>query len=242
MRQAFFRFSLSLLGLAGALWSISIFPSFWQTAAARRVSDRVLIEDWFRPGTLTDILARLHTQPIAVALQPELARADALIEFQVGQEALERDSSAEVDHRLEAAERKIRLALVVNPADSFLWLTMYSIDTTRNGFNLQSINYLDQCYSTGPLEGWIALRRNKLALAVFARLAEKAQRLIIAEFAKMVDAGFIENAMTNLTGIGMGRAGSLTQQPGIGGYLTSRDTCEGVGTDRFKGRRTRGPN
>ncbi|UQR65381.1 hypothetical protein LRP30_09105 [Bradyrhizobium sp. C-145] len=191
-----------MLGLASVLWSVSVFPSFWLTAAARTVSEQVLKQVRFRPGALAEILNRMQAQPVRTPSPPELARAEALIQLQAGEDALERNGSTEADHRLETAERKIQLTLAVYPTDSFLWLMMYSIDTTRNGFRRECISYLHQSYMTGPLEGWVALRRNRLALSVFALLERKTQDSVIAEFAKMVDAEFIEIAMANLTGVG----------------------------------------
>ena len=60
------------------------------------------------------------------------------------------------------------------------------------------MSYLEQSYSTGPREGWIALRRNRLALAAFQMLNERMQDSVTAEFAGMVDSYFIGEAADNL--------------------------------------------
>lgn len=202
MRPRVLQTSVWLLGVAGVLWSVSVFPSFWVSAVARAVSEQVIVQVRFRPGALAEILSRMRAQPVSVFSPPELARADALIQSQAGEDALERNSPTEADYGLERAESKVQLTLAMNPADSFLWLMMYSIDTTRNGFSPESIRYLNQSYTTGPLEGWIALRRNRLALSVFALLQDRTKESVVAEFAKMVDADFIENATSNLAGVG----------------------------------------
>ncbi len=77
---------------------------------------------------------------------------------------------------------------------------LYSLETSHNGFN--HIGYLNQSYALGPHEGWISLRRNRLALASFLILSEPAQAAVISEFVGMVDSAFTEEAAMNLASIG----------------------------------------
>ncbi len=90
----------------------------------------------------------------------------------------------------------------LTPADSFLWLMLFALENDRNGFAPSNLDFLRESYATGPLEGWISLRRNRLALAVFPSLDAGTQNSVVAEFAAMVDSGFIDDAKFNLTGIG----------------------------------------
>jgi hypothetical protein len=57
-------------------------------------------------------------------------------------------------------------------------------------------------YSLGPNEGWIAVRRNRLALALFAVLTPDLQNKAVLEFAHLVDSGFVPEAADILTGPG----------------------------------------
>ncbi|WP_126259820.1 hypothetical protein [Bradyrhizobium sp. LVM 105] len=103
---------------------------------------------------------------------------------------------------MENAEDKIRTALRENPMGSFLWLMLYSVGTARNGLDPKNISYLEQSYATGPNEGWVALRRNRLALAVFPVLSTLVQSEVISEFANTVDSDFIAEAELTLIGVG----------------------------------------
>src|SRR5581483_10514237 len=95
-----------------------------------------------------------------------------------------------------------RLSLSLSPTDPFLWLMLYSLEATRNGFDIKSLRLLDESYATGPREGWVALRRNKLSLSVFPMVSDGLQTEIVSEFAGMVDSDFTEAAALNLTGNG----------------------------------------
>ncbi|KYG21672.1 hypothetical protein SE92_16590 [Bradyrhizobium sp. AT1] len=192
---------LCLFGLAGALWSFNVVPLFWLDAPAEDVAARILINDRFKPDTLTDILARLSEGKTSTILMPAFARAKAVVNIRAAEEVT-KSAFQDGDHYMDVAEAQVRSALNLNPHDSFLWLMLYSVDTTRNGFNLAKLDLLDQSYATGPLEGWIALRRNRIALNAFPTLTRATQASVLSEFAEMIDANLIEEAAANLTGVG----------------------------------------
>lgn len=113
-----------------------------------------------------------------------------------------RKSSEEANSEVAMAENSVKAALAISPGDSFLWLMLYSTETNRNGFASRYIKYLDRSYAAGPREGWISLRRNRLALAIFPMLSSATSLAAISEFAEMVDADFIEDTAQSLMGIG----------------------------------------
>ncbi|WP_141937899.1 hypothetical protein [Bradyrhizobium sp. UNPA324] len=133
-------------------------------------------------------------------LQPEFHQAEALVTLRTAEEAMKSPEAA--DRAIEAAENQIRTTLSVTPTDSLMWLMMYSVETARNGFDAGNIVYLDQSYVSGPNDGWVALRRNRLALAALPMLSERTQSLVISEFTTIVDSDFIDEAALNLTTVG----------------------------------------
>ncbi|MBH5399944.1 hypothetical protein HZZ13_19435 [Bradyrhizobium sp. CNPSo 4010] len=191
-----------LLGAVGVLWSSAALPSFWRVMPAHDISMRILRDDRFKPGVLSKVLAPMERNPGPVLVSHELARAEALVRLRVAEEAIERASSEDADREVVLTLAKVRSSLSLNPADSFLWLMLYSVETTRNGFDLNNVSYLDQSYATAPREAWIALRRNKLALAIFLKLSEAVQAKVTQEFAGMVDGDFIDDAAINLKTVG----------------------------------------
>ncbi|UPK33981.1 hypothetical protein IVB18_38350 [Bradyrhizobium sp. 186] len=202
VRQAWVRASILLLGFAGVLWSLVALPSFWRVNPARELSTRILMDDRFKPGVLSEVLVRIEAQPAPILLPHELARAEALVRLRIAEAAIERKSSEDADREAVSTMEKVKSSLSLNPADSFIWLTLYSVETARSGFDRNNISYLDQSYAIAPREGWIALRRNKLALAIFPMLSEAMRVKAVSEFAEMVEGGFIENVAINLTTVG----------------------------------------
>ncbi|WP_456632809.1 hypothetical protein [Bradyrhizobium sp. USDA 10063] len=147
-------------------------------------------------------MVRIEQQPQPILLQPELGQAEALIRLRAAEEAIEQKATDESDRAVAIAANKLRFALSMNPANGFLWLLLYSVETASNGFDPGNIRYLDQSYVTAPLDGWIALRRNRLGLAVFPMLSGAMQQNAVSEFASLVDSGFIEDAAISLTSVG----------------------------------------
>lgn len=203
------RVSLLLFGLLTAFWAAATVPEFRKTVWAREVSARIIADDRFKSGLLRGVLARIQASPRRSVVQPEFRQAEALVALRTAEDAMQRKTSDEADHEIGAAKDSVRASLSVTPADSLLWLLLYSVEMTQNGLDPRSILYLDQSYVLGPHEGWIALRRNRLGLAIFSELGEVTRDMVVSEFAGMVDAGFIPEAAMNLEGVGFAQRGRL---------------------------------
>src|ERR1019366_8525833 len=95
----------------------------------------------------------------------------------------------------------IRSSLSCVPADPFLWLALYSVEVTENGFKPDYLKYLRMSYRLGPHEGWIVLKRNPLAFTVFQQLPPDLGENAINEFvAMLLDSHFSDQAAEILIG------------------------------------------
>ncbi|MGY2933663.1 hypothetical protein ACVWZ6_003265 [Bradyrhizobium sp. GM6.1] len=193
---------LLALALAVVSWSATVLPTFRRMAPVTAIAERIIADDRFRTGALADVLLGIETDPVSASSMPGLTRAKALVRLRLAEDAMSRKSSEEADREVATAEDNVRLALALNPGDSFLWLMLYSVETARNGFNPGNLTYLDRSYAAGPHEGWVALRRNRLALAIFPMFQDSTQKTVVSEFSEMVDSDLIEEAATTLMGIG----------------------------------------
>lgn len=200
--EACARALLLLLGLVGAIWSAVTLPALWSAAPAKDVAARILADDRFRSGMLDDALASTLASPEPIVQRSDLPRAEALVRLRIAEEPVERKGPDRADRDAALADQGLRFALALNPADSFLWLMLYSVEVTHKGFEDATIAFLDESYASGPLEGWIALRRNRLALAAFAGISDSMQVRVVVEFGGLVDSDFIEDAALNLMGVG----------------------------------------
>lgn len=188
----------TLCGFSSVLWALLSFPSFWLMTPVRSIVDRIVADERFKPGALDGTLARMSAHSPTTIPRPEFSHAEALLNLRAAEHAMQQKSADKSDAEVEAAEGKVKTALAMAPTDSFLWLMLYSMKTARDGFDSQYMHLLSQSYATGPLEGWVALRRNRFALASLSALDEKVQNAVIVEFAAMVDADFINEAALTL--------------------------------------------
>lgn len=190
------------LGVAALWWSIALFPIFRAAVPSREITQRILLDDRFKPGTLNAVLTQIMGEPERLVPRAEMARAEALVSLRVAEEVVQLQFGSEVDGEQGRAEDKVRESLALNPADSFLWLTLYSVTAARAGIKVGNLRYVDASYSAGPREGWVGLRRNRVALSIFSMLSPSAQHMVVSEFAELVDAGFVEVAAASLMGVG----------------------------------------
>jgi len=201
--EAFLRALLISLSLAGIIWSAVTLPGFWSAVPITQVGARILAGDRFKSEVLDEVRATMEASAVPIVQRGGLQFAEALIRLRIFEEAPGRKAPEEVDNDATVADDRLKSALALDPASSLLWLMLYSLEIQRNGFEDKVIGYLDQSYATGPLEAWIALRRNRLALAAFADLSPVVQMKVLAEFAGLVDSNFLEDAAMNLKGAGL---------------------------------------
>jgi hypothetical protein len=216
------RAALALLGCAAVTWAWTVLPAFRAAVPIRDVTEGIIADQRFKPGVLDDVQAQLAARPRAALELPMLARAQALVRLRTAEQAMDRQGPEASDRAMDAAEAAVKATLAINPRDSFLWLMLYSLTTTRGGFDPANLALLDRSYATGPHDGWIALRRNRLALAAFAMLSEATQMRVVDEFAEIVDADFLGDAELNLTTVGWAQRDRLAA--GLGRVdMTSRE-------------------
>ncbi|WP_038973335.1 hypothetical protein [Bradyrhizobium genomosp. III] len=193
---------LILLGAVGAAWPTILLPQFRSAIPAKEVAAHIVADDHFKVDELNRISASMLAIPNPWMTRSDLVRSEALIRLRIEEESSRRGRKEESDRDAAAAYGRLKSSLALSPMDSFLWLMLYSIEISRNGFDEGAIGLLNESYVTGPLEGWIALRRNKLALAAFAALPVAMQARVVSEFAGLVDADFTDVAALNLMGVG----------------------------------------
>ncbi|WP_156489470.1 hypothetical protein [Bradyrhizobium sp. DOA1] len=215
---------LLLLGFASILWYYLALPSIRSAAAVRDVSARILSDDRLKPGAISKMAAQVADRPKLKVEQSESVRGEALILLRAAEEATGKKPPDEVDREVKTAEEKIEFSLSVNPTDSFLWLMLYSTAISRDGLDSHKIRYLDQSYIIAPFEGWIALRRNRVGLAVFPILAETTMDKVVSEFAALIDSNFVEEAVTNFESVNLAERARL---------LSSLDRVNRVSLESF---------
>ncbi|MDF0516816.1 hypothetical protein P0R31_06185 [Bradyrhizobium yuanmingense] len=197
------RVCLLVFGLVGLLWTAITSPAFVSASPARDIIGRVMAAEHFKQGALGESLAYLEETSRSLISEPSISRAKALIRLELAQRAMGRpDGMDDGDRQIADTELDLKTSLATNPNDAFLWMLLYSVALTRNGFDPANIKYLAASYRIGPCEGWLALRRNRITLGLFPFLDGSLRRVAISEFAQIVDAGFSSEAALILKGVG----------------------------------------
>jgi hypothetical protein len=190
------------LALAAITWGSATFPMFWSQLSIERTAAAIADRNAFKPHSLDALLPAISQIEQSSYCRPEALRSAAIIRLQLAEEAVTNAERDAIDMRLGALQDAILKSLACAPSDPFLWMILTWLDQTRQGFRPQQLTYLRLSYQLGPYEGWIADRRNRLALSMFWRLSPDLAEAVIREFAAMVNSQFYEAAIAILTGPG----------------------------------------
>jgi hypothetical protein len=190
------------LGCGALAWGVISFPEFWRNSSIEQVADRIKTREPYSTESLVALMPALNVIEDAPYCHPAAMQAASIIRLRVLEATMEGGERRNIDGNMDALRRSIYRSLGCSPADPFLWSVLYWVETTRTGFRDSYINYLRLSYELGPNEGWVAVRRNVLALSVFDRLPDDLREQALDEFAQLVDNGFYEQSVQTLTGPG----------------------------------------
>jgi hypothetical protein len=173
---------------------------FARQTTIERVAAHVVDGDPFKSEVLAALVPQVDTAERAERCRPSALHSAAIIRARIAEQAL--FDGGDIDASLHSLDDSIHRSLACSPADPFLWFVLYWVESNRNGFQADYLNYLRLSYQLGPNEAWIALKRNRYVLAVFQRLPPDLAKMAITEFAKLLDAGFYAETVAIFTGPG----------------------------------------
>jgi hypothetical protein len=190
------------LGAAGVLWGLWWLPQFQQAAPVEDVASRVVQGHAFRLERLHELVPDLDAIERQERCRSASIRSSAIIRLRIAEVTAAQPDGAEIDKRYAEARSAIRKALECNPGDSFLWLSLYWLEVTTNGFRSQHLELLRMSYRQGPNEGWIMEKRSQLALAAYRALPADLAELALAEFTKLLQPEYCNSAVRIFAGAG----------------------------------------
>jgi hypothetical protein len=196
------RLFTAALGLLACAWGAATFSTFRSQIPIERTAEAIVDGDTFKPGSLDPLLAALDQIELSGYCRPDVMHSAAIIRLRLAEDALANAQGHLIDARLAASESAVRGSLACSPSDAFLWMVLARVDQTRRGYQPEQLTYLRLSYQLGPYEGWIAVRRNRQALAMFERLPPDLVEDVVREFAGMVSSEFYADVISILTGPG----------------------------------------
>jgi hypothetical protein len=187
------RLFLAVVGLMAMAWAFAVFPVFWSENVIVDVGRAVIAGEAFKPDVLAAVAALTETKSGSTVRSSVLGKV-AAIRVRQAEDAIRAGAPEVVDQRLETLTGIVDETFQNAPNDAFLWLIWYSLDTTRNGLRPDGLRFLRMSYDLGPYEGWIALKRNPIALAAFPALPNDLAERGISEFVGLVRWGLVADA------------------------------------------------
>src|SRR6266550_5365263 len=172
------RTAMVCLGLSSVAWGVLVAPLVWHQASMSQTARKVVGGATYQPGVLA-------------------AFADA------AEQKLRRDICQPLIRQTRSAlEAALQDALACTPTDPYLWLAMFWTQNNTRGLQQDNFGSLRLSYRYGPNEGWLALRRNRYAVAIYPALPDDLKRRAIDEFRQLVKSDFIADAAEILAGPG----------------------------------------
>jgi hypothetical protein len=190
------------LGLAAVGWGVFAAPVAWRQAAMAPVATKIIAGERFAPGILEQYLNDGHSVVDNRFCEPVTLRALAITRLRLAEEAISAGDSAVIGPTQAAGEAALRRALSCTPGDSFLWFALFWMRNSASGLQNNNFKLLRLSYQTGPREGWLSIRRNRLAIAIYPSLPSDLKEAAADEFVQLVKSDLITDAADILAGPG----------------------------------------
>lgn len=193
---------IAAFGLSALTWTAFAGPVLLRQALVEDMAKRIIAHEPFKPAAMSSVMPRVDALGPGIGQRPSLLAAAAVIRLRQLEQGVSDGDQTVIDARSDALWDAMRRALAQAPADPFLWCALYWLENMRAGFSKENLKYLQLSYATGPNEGWVAIRRNRLALAVYSQLDAGLAAAAIDEFKRLVGSRFIAQAADILVGAG----------------------------------------
>jgi hypothetical protein len=195
------RVVLISIGMFSVWWGMSTFPVFWRDARLDHTAGSVLDGEEFKPEILQTLLADADSAERAWA-RPEALRSAAIIRLGLAEQASLAENSKPLGPIIDQLGASIRRSLSAAPADPLLWLALFKLKRMKDDRNKEDFAYLRMSYLVGPHEGWVARRRNYIALENFPELPQDLADAAVTEFKDLVVSGYYDTAVKILVAPG----------------------------------------
>jgi hypothetical protein len=180
-------------------WAVFAYPTLRHETAFAAASQHILSGEQYSASELSNLRSELDASS-DFSFRPSALNDVAVVRLRLVEAALASGQPSAAD--LDGLQKSIDVALAHNPTLSFLWLTDYWLQQIRRGSAGADLGFLRMSYLTGPNEGWIAVKRNPIALGVFPSLPDELQGSVIGEFAGLVRSWLYQDAANILAGPG----------------------------------------
>lgn len=192
----FARIIVLCLALASLAWGCAMLPLFWRSRPIEATADLIVQGHQFSTSDIEAELRRMESY--GTSPKASVRRSLAMLKLRLVEDAFAQGDRLSIDRRFGELNRSVVELFEVDPADSFFWMIYYWSQVTTGGFTPATLKALEFSYDLGPNEGWIGIKRNRVALGVMSQLSERMKQRVVDEFAGMVAAGLIVDAAASI--------------------------------------------
>jgi hypothetical protein len=189
------------LGLTAVGWGIFVGPLVWRQASMEQFGTKIIAGERFEVGILEEYIEAAPDDRDGPC-QPITLRTLAVLRLRLAEEAISNGSRSLIDQTQSAGEAAIRSSLSCTPTDPFLWFALFWMQNSKRGLQEDNYRSLRMSYRVGPNEGWLSIRRNRLAIAIYPSLPDDLKEAATDEFVQLVKSDLITEAADILAGPG----------------------------------------
>lgn len=193
---------LALASLGSVAWGVFCLPVFLDQSRLEGTRDLILRDVPLSDAVLEQLNPLLERSASRSYCIPSYDRSAAIIRLRLLDNAFAAGRGDLVNVRMGDLDAAIGKSLGCAPADPYLWLVLFWLRDNRSGPSKENFDLLRLSYRLGPNEGWIASKRNYLALAMFDALPADLVTEAIAEFSRLVRTELYTEAIEILKGPG----------------------------------------
>lgn len=191
--QAFARLIIGIFGVAAVGWTVFVLPRFWSQATISQAAARIIAGDVYTPDAMAALEQSLWPDR-SLALRPAVLGPASIILLRQTEEAIARADLQPLNSRLTVLHDAVTHAILNAPEDSYEWLALFWLESYLYGFDAQQLRYLQMSYAIGPQEGWVAVKRNRIVLGLYATLTNDLKEAAVNEFVGLVRSQFYADA------------------------------------------------
>jgi hypothetical protein len=178
------RLFVGALGLGGIAWGALLLPYFWRGGALNRVTAEIVQGHTFDLQTLVQ---QAQLAGDVSMCDPMRAHDGVILRLAALERAIAVSDQGYLGSAYDRMHEATRTALACSPADGFAWLTLFWLEVSKHGYQPTYANYLRLSYALAPYEGWIAIWRTKLAIAILDQLPSDVSVQALDEFGRLVE-------------------------------------------------------
>jgi hypothetical protein len=196
------RVFLITIGTSAILWTCDVLPLFWREATLENAASRVIRGDAFKAEIVRDLIPEIERPEASDYCHAKALHNAAIVRLRLLEIAIASGEREDLDRNFALLRSASLKSLACSPANAFLWNVLYWVDTSTRGFNANALGFLRMSYEVGGHEGWVALKRNRLAMAIYEQLPAETANLAAEEFANLLESGYIQETASILEGPG----------------------------------------